>query len=215
MVTQQPTGGAVLYVSSNVAPDVFDAFSEWCDRVHHFDTMRIDGFLSLRRFQLVDGVVDGDAPVFGTLTLYQIEDAANADFSTPAYQHHSATYTPPPDGVVDGITFERTIYVRDARSTGDAQPVGTACITLVGAAGPWLDEAADAVRDAPGLLNAYRVANDERAVLFVDVEDVATGHAVLSTLRSATGGAPRRSVQLFHQVFPAEGVLVRDRRFLR
>lgn len=213
MVTQQPTGRAVLYVSSDVAPDVFDAFSTWCDTIHHFDTMRIDGFLSLRRFQLVDGVVDNDGPAFSTLTLYQIEDAENANFSTPAYMHHSATYTPPPDGVVDGITFERTIYGREQPSPSDTQPVGAACVTLVGADGAWLDAAASAVRDTPGFLNAYRVANDERAVLFVDVDDVDAGRAVLAKLRTFGVGAERRSVQLFHQVFPAEGVLLRDRRF--
>ncbi len=214
MATEQPTGRAVLYVLSNVAPHVLDAFSTWCDSIHHFDTMRIEGFLGLRRFQLVDGVVDDGGPPFSTLTLYQIEEPSNADVDTPAYRHHSATYTPPPDGVVDGITFERTIYVRDEPGPGGTQPVGAACVTLVGSDGAWLDDAARAVRDLPGVLHAYRVANADGAVLLVDVVDVDAGQVVLSTLRSQHARPERRSVQLFRQVFPAEGVLVRDRRFL-
>jgi hypothetical protein len=211
MATQQPTGRAVLYVSSNVAPDVFDAFSNWCDTIHHFDTMRIEGFLSLRRFQLLDGVVDSGGPEFATLTLYQVEEPSNADFSTPAYVHHSATYTPPPDGVVDGITFDRTIYERDQPSPGNTQSVGAACVTLVGANGLWLDEAAKSVEHAPGVLNIYRVANDERSVLFVDVDDEVSGRVVLSRLQAFDAGAKRQSVQLFNQVYPTYGVLLRDR----
>src|ERR1019366_7628684 len=85
---EQLIGAAVLYVSSNVAPAFHAAFSEWCDTIHHFDTMRIEGFLSLRRFELVEGSADGDAPEFGVLTLYQVASANDADFDTPSYARH-------------------------------------------------------------------------------------------------------------------------------
>jgi hypothetical protein len=210
MPVDQPIGTAVLYVSSNVAPEAHAPFSEWCDSIHHFDTMRIDGFLSLRRFELVDGFTDGDTPEFRLLTLYQVEKAGDADFSTPSYARHTATYTPPPEGVTDHITFERTVYERVA-DDGPTQPVGTACVTLVGEDGPWLEKAADVARTVPGVLNAYRVAGEAGGVLLVDVDDVNAGHAVLSALAEVDHGGRRRSLQLFGQVFPARGVLCRDR----
>src|SRR4051812_23109509 len=83
-VVDQPVGGAVLYVSSRVAPEAHKAFSEWCDAVHHFDTMRVDGFLSLRRFERLALVGDA-AEGFPLLTLYQVEDAIAADPSGPSY----------------------------------------------------------------------------------------------------------------------------------
>jgi hypothetical protein len=213
MPIQQPIGTAVLYVSSNVQPVVFDVFNEWCDTIHHFDTMRINGFLSLRRFQLLDGLIDIDVPEFPILTLYQIEKAGDADFNTPSYAHHSATYTPPPAGVVDGITFERTVYEREEETGVHTQPVGGACVTLVGVDGPWLAAAGAAASNVAGFLNAYRVANVERAVLLVDVEDEAAGRDVLATLTTVDHGAKRHSLQLFTQVFPTTGVLLRDREF--
>lgn len=117
MPVDQPVGTAVLYVSSNVAPEVHAAFSQWCNGVHHFDTMRIEGFLSLRRFELVEGIADDGGPEFGVLTLYQVAKSGDAAFDTPSYARHTATCTPPPPGVVDHIEFERAVYQR-AESTG-------------------------------------------------------------------------------------------------
>lgn len=214
-IVQQPIGAAVLYVSSNVAPEVHAAFSEWCDTIHHFDTMRIEGFLSLRRFELVDGMTDGDAPEFRLLTLYQVERAGDADFSTPSYARHTATYTPPPPGVTDHITFERTVYERVGGRGSGTQPVGSALVTLVGADGEWLDDAAARVAGRAGVLNTHRVAGEAGGVLLVDVTDVDAGRPVLAALREVDGGGRRRSVQLFGQVFPERGVLVRDRSFVR
>ncbi|MEO5837399.1 MAG: hypothetical protein ABIQ73_07305 [Acidimicrobiales bacterium] len=211
MSVEQPIGDAVLYVSSNVQPQVLDAFNDWCDTIHHFDTMRIDGFLSLRRLHLVDGVIDIDAPEFPILTLYQVEKASDADFSTPSYAHHSATYTPPPAGVVDAISYERTVYQRDGQLAAGTQPVGDACVTLVGVNGPWLAAAATTASETAGFLCAYRVANEQRAVLLVDVEEEATGREVLAALSAIRHDGQRHSVQLFSQVFPRSGVLVRDR----
>ena len=210
MPVDQPIGTAVLYVSSNVAPEAHVAFSTWCDTIHHFDTMRIDGFLSLRRFELVDGFTDGDTPEYRLLTLYQVAKAENADFSTPSYRQHTATYTPPPAGVTDHITFERTVYER-VDASADTQPVGAACVTLVGEDGTWLEEAAGVARGLSGVLNAYRVAGEAGGVLLVDVEDLTAGRAVLAALTNVDHGGRRRSLQLFAQVFPARGVLCRDR----
>lgn len=63
----------------------------------------------------------------------------------------------------------------------------------------------------PGFLNAYCVANDDRAALFVDVDDEASGRVVLSRLQAFDAGTARKSVQLFDQVYPTKGVLLRDR----
>jgi hypothetical protein len=208
---EQPIGTAVLYVSSNVAPAFHAAFSEWCDTIHHFDTMRIEGFLSLRRFELVEGSTDGDQPEFRVLTLYQVANPDDADFNTPSYARHTATYTPPPPGVVDHITFERAIYKRVGISDGDTQTVGRACVTLMGQDGPWLEDAAAVGRAGPGVLGVHRVVGESGGVLLVDVDDIAAGRAVLAALGQVKHGGQRRSLQLFQQVFPARGVLMRDR----
>ena len=110
MITDQPIGKGVLYVLSTVEPQAYQPFTDWCNTIHHFDTMRIEGFLSLRRFELVSGVVAPGVTDYQLLTLYQVADPGDADFSTEAYQHHTATYTPPPDGVVGHIIFERGVF---------------------------------------------------------------------------------------------------------
>ena len=84
-------------------------------------------------------------------------------------------------------------------------------MTLVGANGPWLDEAAKSVEHAPGVLNVYRVANDERAGLFVDVDDEVSGGVVLARLQAFDAGAKRPSVKLVNQVYPTSWWLLRDR----
>jgi hypothetical protein len=211
MVTDQPIGRAVLYVVSNVRPEAHAAFTHWCDSIHHFDTMRIDGFLSLRRFELVDGSVEPGEREYRLLTLYQVADAGDADFSTPAYQQHTATYAPPPEGVTDGIEYERHVLRRREHTDRASQPVGDACISVVGVDGPWLKDAAARAAGCDGTLNAYVVDGDDCAVLLVDVESREQGAAVLSALSDVPHGGCRRSLQLFAQVFPRTGVLARDR----
>lgn len=214
MSVDQPIGTAVLYVLSTVEPEAFPSFSEWCDTIHHFDTMRVDGFLSMRRFVLLDGSSADGVADFDLLTLYQVEQSEHADFSTPSYARHSASYTPPPPGVVDHITFERTVYERADVPDSTTQPVGGACVALVGEEGPWLSAAADASAVLPGFLNAYRVSNTERSLLLVDVENDEAGRAVLAATAAIDHHGARQSVRLFTQVFPATGVLLRDRAFL-
>jgi hypothetical protein len=97
--------------------------------------------LSLGRFELVDGSVEPGVTEYRLLTLYQVADPGDADFSTPSYRQHTATYAPPPEGVTDGIAFERHVLRRrGVRSGRHTQPVGEACISLVGADGPWLQD---------------------------------------------------------------------------
>src|SRR5688572_28223838 len=214
MITEQPIGRAVLYVSSNVAPEAHRAFSQWCDSIHHFDTMRIDGFLSLRRFELVTGTTAPGTPEYRMLTLYQVADARDADFSTPSYEQHTATYSPPPDGVVDHITYERQVLDRVEDTGAAVQLVGRACISAVGEDGAWIDEAAALTGGCPGVLQAHRVEGAGRAVLLVDVEAVDDGRRVLDAISTVDHGGSLRSLQLFEQVFPPVGVLGRDRKFL-
>jgi hypothetical protein len=214
-VTEQPIGNAVLYVSSNVRPEVHGAFSEWCDSIHHFDTMRIEGFLSLRRFEFVKGSVAAGVKEFGLLTLYQVADAQNADFSTPAYQEHTATYTPPPEGVTDGIEYERHVLMRAQRpAPGTTQSVGEACISVVGQPGAWLDDVMATVGRCDGVLGAHRVDGEDRSIVLIDLENVDDGDAALAALDAIPDEGRRGAVQLFRQVFPESGVLVRDREIL-
>ncbi len=175
--------------------------------------MRIEGFLSLRRFELVEGIADDGGPEFGVLTLYQVAKSGDAAFDTPSYAHHTATYTPPPPGVVDHIEFERAVYERAESTGGATQPVGEACITLVGEDGPWLQDAVEIALATPGVLGAHRVIGETRGVTLVDVVDVPAGRAAFAALREAGHGVGRRSLQLFRQVFPERGVLVRDGEF--
>jgi hypothetical protein len=55
------------------------------------------------------------------------------------------------------------------------------------------------------------VVGESGGVLLVDVDDIAAGRAVLAALGQVKHGGQRRSLQLFQQVFPARGVLMRDR----
>jgi hypothetical protein len=211
VITDQPIGGGVLYVLSTVAPEAHAPFSEWCDTIHHFDTMRIDGFLSLRRFELVAGVVAAGVPDYRLLTLYQVAEPDNADFSTESYRQHTATYTPPPDGVVDHITFEREIFTRVESNGGPTQPVGSACVCIDGTSGAWLDHATALARTHGGALNAQRLVAGDHGLLLVDVETVDEGHGLFAALKGATDDVGFRALRLFEQVYPRRGVLVRDR----
>jgi hypothetical protein len=210
MITDQPIGKGVLYVLSTVEPQAYQPFTDWCNTIHHFDTMRIEGFLSLRRFELVSGVVAPGVTDYQLLTLYQVADPGDADFSTEAYQHHTATYTPPPDGVVGHIIFEREVFARAEAPANATQPVGSAVVCLDGSTGNWLDAATAAAR-TNGALNVQRLDNDDHGLVIIDVETVEDGHKIFAALRSVTDGGNFRALRLFEQVYPARGVLVRDR----
>lgn len=223
----QPAGGAVLHVSSEVRPEVRLAFDDWCDTVHHFDTMRVDGFLSLRRFDLVEAAAPELHPGFGILTIYQVAQVADADPSSPSYQRHSASYVPPPPGVADGIRYERVVY-RRLTPVGTTQPVGRACVSLLGRTSAPDDGLRDAwarplqqLGDVPGVLASHLLAQDDpapdtgarRYAVLVDVEDLDAGRAALEAARlgaASTDGACE-SLGLFSQAFPTDGVLLRDR----
>lgn len=210
MITDQPIGKGVLYVLSTVEPHAYQPFTDWCNTIHHFDTMRIEGFLSLRRFELVSGVVAPGVTEYQLLTLYQVADPGDADFSTEAYQHHTATYTPPPDGVVGHIIFEREVFARAEAPATARQPVGSAVVCLDGTAGSWLGAAAEAARTY-GALNVQQFTNDDHGLVIVDVESVDDGNKIFDTLKSVTDDANFRALRLFEQVYPERGVLTRDR----
>lgn len=210
MITDQPIGNGVLYVLSTVEPQAYQPFTDWCNTIHHFDTMRIEGFLSLRRFELVTGVVAAGVPDYQLLTLYQVRDPGDADFSTEAYRHHTATYTPPPDGVVGHIVFEREVFARPAAPTSATQPVGSACVCLDGLPGAWLDQAA-VTASAHGALKAQRLDGDSHGLVIIDAETVDDAHVVFAALKDATDADEFRALRLFEQVYPERGVLVRDR----
>ncbi len=226
-MTAQPTGEGLLYVASNVAPEVYGPFTEWCDTVHHFDTMRIDGFLSMRRFEQVDAVLAPGETEFRLLTLYQVAQPGDADFSTPAYARHLASYAPPPPGVAETTTYERTIFRRLVPSPG-SQPVGAAVVTLLARAPaddaavvPALEAVVTAAGRVAGFLGACVVGEEgspgapvARWAVIVDVEDVDSGRALLDAVSPLEVGGRRSSLQLFRQVFPAAGVLLRDRQVL-
>lgn len=212
-IVDQPIGSAVLYVSSTVDDVAAAAFDEWCDTIHHFDTMRIPGFLSLRRLRLVDGVDDGVVPVFRLLTLYQVDRPETADTTTPAYEAHTASYTPPPPGVTDHITFERSVYERRSPG-GSTQRVGGVLVSVAGD-DAWLDEVDAEARAAAAVLSTTRLTGEAGPLLLVDVEDVEAGRAVLARVAALDAAGRRRWVRLFEQVFPSSGVLVRDRVFVR
>jgi hypothetical protein len=194
-----------------VAPEAKPAFNEWCDTAHHFDVMQVDGFLSLRRLELVEGTTDGDMPEFRVLTMYQLAKPGDAAPDSPSYARHNATSVPPPAGMFDHVTFERTVYERVGSTDAETVPVGAACVSIVGEEGPWLEDAAHVAAATPGVLSTSHLATDERGALLVDVDDVTAGRVVLAALDAVDHGGRRRSLQLFRQVFPGHGVLLRDR----
>lgn len=206
----QPTGGAVLYVTSTVAPEAVEDFTRWCDSIHHHDTMRVDGFISLRRFDLVEGVARPDRVHHRLLTLYQVRSAGDADFTTESYARHTATYTQPPSSVEGNVAFERQIYERTEPGDGGEQPVGEACITLTAPRGFSTDAAASLAATADGFLNAYQVRSDDEVVLIVDCESVGAAAALYRQLQDRSSLEEIYSLGLFRQSFPRAGVLLRD-----
>ena len=135
---------------------------------------------------------------------------ANADFSTEAYQHHTATYTPPPDGVVGHIVFEREVFARPSSPTSATQPVGRACVCIDGTPGAWLDKAAASARSHGGALNVQQLEGDDHGLVIIDVESVDDSHAIFAALKRATDDKGFQALRLFEQVYPEHGVLVRD-----
>jgi hypothetical protein len=64
------------------------------------------------------------------------------------------------------------------------------------------------------VLGAHVADGDSLSVLFVDVETRDDGAKALSSLDEVEHRGSRRSLQLFEQVYPEAGVLVRDRQVL-
>lgn len=213
MAVEEPIGNAVLYVGSNVAPGAKPDFDTWCNTIHHFDSMRIEGFLSLRRFEEIDGRVRNGHPRFSLLTRYQVEHPENANFDTPSYRRHSATYAPAPDGVTDQIEFERTVYTRVNGPTSGTQSVGEACASLLGAEGRWLDEAARAFAGRDDVLGVTRLRAEDRGAVLIEIDRSASAARVMHEVEAHVDPDAFVSLQTFRQVFPKSGVLLRDRQF--
>lgn len=209
----QPTGGAVLYVQSRVQDRARAAFDDWCNAIHHFDTMRIDGFLCLRRFERIESI--GVPSPFDLLTLYQLRDVAVADFDSAAYRAHTASYTKPP-AVVDGaVSFQRAIY-RRTDVTGERQAIGHALASIAASSEEAIDAATAVVAVAAGTITSTRLAladgpgHDRLLVVEVVDEPAATG--LVDLLHHELDGAAIE-IAAFRQVFPERGVLLRDRTF--
>lgn len=213
MHTDEPIGTAILYVESTVAPQALKDFTNWCNSIHHFDTMRIEGFLSMRRLETVASHMAPGMKRHELLTLYQVIDASAADFTTPAYMRHTETYVRPPSGVAGNIDFQRSIYLRVPPVVDTTQRIGRAMITI-----RTYGSDANSGPDQPAMpqgdiLSAYRIRDASMAGLVINCIDLSEGQKVYDQILAAEHTVANSSVQLFSQAFPARGVLLRDRVF--
>lgn len=213
MHTDEPVGRAMLYVESTVAPHALEDFSNWCNSIHHFDTMRIEGFLSLRRFELMDAWMAPNTKRYEILTFYQVADCTAADFTTPAYLQHTATYVRPPESVDGNIEFERSIYERSEVPAGKTQKVGNAMITIrnyqAGANGQ-----RPCLRIPMGdILSAYGIRDERMSGLVINCGEFQEARRIYEDILNDEAGIDNSTIQLFRQIFPARGVLLRDRKF--
>lgn len=214
MYTDEPTGGAVLYVESTVAPHALDDFSNWCNSIHHFDTMRIEGFLSLRRFDLVDGRMAPGMKRYELLTFYQVADSSAADFTTPAYRQHTATYVRPPESVDGNIDFQRSIYDRAEIPADRTQRVGNAMITIRNYQRDTHGHPRYPEVPAGDVLSAYGIHGEGMSGLVINCSELSGAERIYADILHGGGaGTDNATVQLFRQIFPARGVLLRDREF--
>lgn len=214
MPVNEPIGRAVLYVESTVAPQMLEAFNTWCNSIHHFDTMRIKGFLSMRRFGLVEASMAPAAKSYRILTFYQIADSSAADFSTPEYRQHTTTYVRPPAGVEGNIDFQRTIYERSDVPEQDVQAVGGALVAIRSYPCGETKKRPPHPRCPPGnVLSVYRIHDDSTAGLIINCEDLASARAIYRSALDDSELVSCSTVQLYEQVFPERGALLRDRRF--
>lgn len=214
MYTDEPTGGAVLYVESTVAPHALDDFSNWCNSIHHFDTMRIEGFLSLRRFDLVDGRMAPGMKRYELLTFYQVADSSAADFTTPAYRQHTATYVRPPESVDGNIDFQRSIYDRAEIPADRTQRVGNAMITIRNYQRDTHGRPRYPEVPAGDVLSAYGIHGEGMSGLVINCSELSGAERIYADILHGGGaGTDNATVQLFRQIFPARGVLLRDREF--
>lgn len=213
MYTNEPIGRAVLYVESTVASQALEDFNNWCNSIHHFDTMRIQGFLSLRRFELVDARMASTEKLYKILTFYQIADSTAADFTTPEYRRHTATYVRPPEGVEGNIDFQRTIYERSEVPRSETQRVGNAMITI--RSYQTNENARPRHPQCPSgnVLSAYKIHGENTAGLVVNCEDLQSAKEIYQGILDGGDRVDSSTVQLFQQVFPGRGALLRDRRF--
>jgi hypothetical protein len=134
----QPVGRALQHIQSRLAGHD-DAFTQWCNDVHHAEALAVDGFLSCRRFEIVPGYTYAAADGAPYLTVYQLADEAVAD--TPEHSANTARMTPAPPGVMEAVSYVRTIYrerfplggwmAPDGSVASADEPVGSAILHVM------------------------------------------------------------------------------------
>jgi hypothetical protein len=169
---RQPIGRALLHLLSDLTAEV-DAFTRWCDTVHHAEALEVDGFVSGRRFELVPGYRYAAAAGARFLTAYQLADEHVLD--TDSYRDHVARTTPAPPGVMESLTYTRTIYRErypdggwlspDGTVERGDQPIGAAILHVMMDVEPawdaelnawYAEEHLPALLEVPGMLGARR-----------------------------------------------------------
>jgi hypothetical protein len=172
MADSQPIGGALLHIQSWITDHV-DAFTQWCDSVHHAEALQVDGFLASRRFARVDGYAYAAPKGADFLTVYQVRGAEIV--GSEQHNANSARMTPAPDGVMDALEFLPTVYRAKfpepgwmapdgSRRDGD-EPTGTAILHVMMDVEPAYDDELNAwyaeehlprLLEVPGMLAGRR-----------------------------------------------------------
>jgi hypothetical protein len=122
-MARQPIGRGLLHLQTDLTDTVAEAeFNRWCDEVHHREVLHVDGFLSLRRFEVVPGYRYADPNGAKILTLYQLVAPDAVD--SPAHQEHGRTSQPVPPQILRSLTYLRSVYGQCFPESGSLTPAG-------------------------------------------------------------------------------------------
>jgi hypothetical protein len=124
-VPRQPIGQGLLHLQSDLSdPAVEPDFTRWCNEIHHATVLRLDGFLSLRRYERVPGYRFAAPDGARFLTVYQLATPDAVD--SEAHLEHLRAGTHLPEHVAAVLTFLRTIYGQCFPEVGSLTPSGVA-----------------------------------------------------------------------------------------
>jgi hypothetical protein len=168
-------GRALLHLQSWVAAHK-EEFTRWCNDVHHKEVLEVPGFLSCRRFEVVPGYAYAAPDGAAYLTVYQL--ASVHEVESDGYRKHTAQMTTAPEGVMESVSYVRTIYRErfpidgwmapdGSIATGD-EPVGAAVLHVMMDVEPkwdaelnawYAEEHLPSLVEVPGMLAARRFAD--------------------------------------------------------
>jgi hypothetical protein len=230
----QHIGANLLQLRWSVPQPTVVDFAAWYDEEHLADMVAVPGILGGRRF-VREATDFSSTTEFGFLTLYQLADLE--PMRRPEFQRLVDEPSPWTRRVAFDLGLARTVYRQLGATTTDRQETGSALLHVMMSAKPsvlgdfhsWYDEEhLPALLGVPGVLSARRFETtddgagfgrheSEAGLDFLAVYEISDTSVVDSAVfRQSSSVTPRRRrlgdgvrahVQVYRQVFPAEGPL--------